>query len=291
MSKTKHEFVFIILHYLTDDTTQSCIDSIIKTSVSGSYKIIVVDNNSPNKTGRKLKRLYKNHSVIDVLLNAKNFGFAKGNNIGIEHARSKYNPKYIVVLNNDIILTQNDFQKKITDEYKKSKFSVLGPRIISPSGKVEAYSFVPLTRGHLILSVIKLIAYLALLHTRTYHLLRHIKRRAQIEKNVKNNQIKMKRLQSVVLHGSCLIFSYRYFDYYSSGFDNRTFMYHEEQILYWRLARKGLISVYNPALVVEHDAGASTRSHAKNITKKLLFMNINTLRSSAVLMREIGREK
>ena len=64
----------------------------------------------------------------------KNNGFAKANNIGCKYAKEKYKPNYLVVINNDIVITDDKFEEKIDECYKKTKFHILGPKIITNNG-------------------------------------------------------------------------------------------------------------------------------------------------------------
>ena len=89
---------FVILHYKNFNDTIECIDSIKK--IEGNKKIIVVDNNSLAETEiEKLKKI-----VDDIVLLNENLGFAKANNKGISLAL-EYNPKFVVAINNDIIIS------------------------------------------------------------------------------------------------------------------------------------------------------------------------------------------
>ena len=63
---------FIVLHYMVKEETITCINNLKK--VFGDKKIIIVDNFSPNNSGKELKELYKNDSEIMVLLNNENSG-------------------------------------------------------------------------------------------------------------------------------------------------------------------------------------------------------------------------
>ncbi len=56
---------FVILHYMVLEETVKCIESIEAQGVdSFSVKIIVVDNASPNGTGKMLQEKYKNSNLV-----------------------------------------------------------------------------------------------------------------------------------------------------------------------------------------------------------------------------------
>lgn len=88
------KMVFVVLHYLTTDDTVECVSSIRRCCADGEYQIIIVDNASPNKSGKQLMEKYEKDKDIDLLILENNLGFARGNNVGIAYARNKYDPKY-----------------------------------------------------------------------------------------------------------------------------------------------------------------------------------------------------
>ena len=98
------KIVFVILHYLAIDETYKSVDSIEKKIDTDMYKIVIVDNASPDKSGALLKEHYKNDDHVEVLLNQENLGFARGNNVGFRCAEKTWNPSYIVLMNNDVNL-------------------------------------------------------------------------------------------------------------------------------------------------------------------------------------------
>lgn len=129
------KMVFVVLHYLTTDDTVECVSSIRRCCADGEYQIIIVDNASPNKSGKQLMEKYEKDKDIDLLILENNLGFARGNNVGIAYARNKYDPKYIVTLNNDIVLLQENTIELIEHEFCESKFAVLGPMVYTADGR------------------------------------------------------------------------------------------------------------------------------------------------------------
>lgn len=92
----------IIVTYNNLEYTKKCIFSILNKTAYPSFEIIIVDNNSTDETKNYLIEIEKKYSNIKIVLNNENYGFAKGNNIGIDIA----NGEYIVLLNNDTIVTR-----------------------------------------------------------------------------------------------------------------------------------------------------------------------------------------
>lgn len=91
----KYPLVYIIiLNWNGKNILQDCLSSVKKLKYP-NYKILVVDNNSTDNSIQFLK-----NTEIELIINKKNYGFTKGNNIGIQYALKK-GADYICLLNND----------------------------------------------------------------------------------------------------------------------------------------------------------------------------------------------
>jgi len=271
---------FIILHYKNINDTIECIDSIKKKS--GKYKIIVVDNDTTSKSEEEL---LKNKCDDFIRLN-ENMGFAKANNIGAQYAIEKYNPEFLIVSNNDILIDDKYFIDKINEEYKKSKFDMLGPRINTLDGQSVNPFPVYKTKSDVINQIEKteklikiynnvLLRNLFNLYMKTKYLFKE----KRLVYNGENREI------NIALHGCFIVFSKKYYKKYEHIFYNETFLYHEEEFLYQRVLNDKLISVYNPLIEVFHKEGASLDFNYHNNYKKLIFKNNEILKSLKLLVK------
>lgn len=89
----KNFISIIIVNYNGKKWLKQCLDSLLKQTYK-SYEIIVVDNNSKDGSIEFLKKNYKKVILVE---NDDNYGFAKGNNVGLKKAKGDY----ILLLNND----------------------------------------------------------------------------------------------------------------------------------------------------------------------------------------------
>ena len=104
--------------------SDNCITSIFQSNAT-DYDIIVVDNNSEDISGSKLKEKYPGIILIESKHNA---GFSGGNNIGLQYS-VKNGYQYSFLLNNDTFV-QKDFLYELTrfmDTH--SDFAVAQPKI------------------------------------------------------------------------------------------------------------------------------------------------------------------
>lgn len=104
---------YVMLHYNTIIEAQKCVSSIKALEHADNSKIIIADNASPNQTGRLLEEKYRFDENVDVILRNQNDGFSVGNNAGCVYAVNKWNPDFLVVVNNDVEFCQKDFISRI----------------------------------------------------------------------------------------------------------------------------------------------------------------------------------
>lgn len=292
----KNKIVFLILHYITLEDTQKCVSSILERYPNNeNIEIVIVDNNSKNNSGEKLVKIYKENSRVHVILLDKNLGFANGNNVGFKYAKDKLKADFIIMINNDTYLIQNDFCEIIEEEYKKSKFAVLGPRILMNNNKISDYDDKPETAIELRKKIrrLKLRKILNEIHLHCfYDILIFVKKAVSVILNKKKPIIDTSiRKEDVVLQGCALIFSKKYIELFD-GIDDRTFLFEEEQLLYWRVKDNNLLSVYNPLLMIYHNENSSTNASTnKNMYKKRKLVIENELISKNILLSYLMKKE
>lgn len=130
----EYKIGFVILHYNSYKETIQCAKSIIQKVDTEEYEIVVVDNCSPNKSLSIVREALREYERISFIQLNTNEGFARGNNAGIDYAREKLNCDFVCCLNNDTEIIQDDFCKTVYEEYAKSHFGVLGPKIVLNDG-------------------------------------------------------------------------------------------------------------------------------------------------------------
>ena len=105
----EYKIGFVILHYNAYKETIQCAKSIMDKLDTDRYEIIIVDNDSPNKSLPIIQDELKDYKQIHFIQLNENIGFAKGNNEGINYARKTLNCDFVCCLNNDTEIIQNDF--------------------------------------------------------------------------------------------------------------------------------------------------------------------------------------
>ena len=293
------ELAFVVLHYGAIKDTIECVKSIREKVDTKEYRIIIVDNASPDGSYQQLVSLYAEDHDIRLVQNETNLGFAKGNNVGIRIARNEFDPKFVVVLNNDICLIQNNIKQILNQYYEQYRYAVLGPLVLTKDGNYHSNP-----KGNKIMSkteaerAIRRAKRILLLHrvclSNFYLKLEKVKNKF-LSKN-KDTVLWGKYItpqQNRILHGCFLVFSPHFFEQFD-GFDERTFLYMEEEILYKHLMDKGLTTLYCPEMTVFHKEDASTDAALKLTRRKIQFVCENNIKSLNVyidLLNEENHEK
>lgn len=118
----------IILNWNGADDTLACLDSLAK--AEGDFRVYVVDNGSADDSLARIQAWIDVHGEMDVRLVPldKNYGFARGNNKGLEVAR-KETPDSYLLLNNDTEV-RPDFLVRLESFSKRHpEYRVLTPKI------------------------------------------------------------------------------------------------------------------------------------------------------------------
>jgi len=112
----------IVLTYNNLDCTRACFDSLYSSSAYENWELIIVDNDSSDGTVEYLQQFATAHDNVRLILNQTNVGFARGNNQGMVAASGEF----IILLNNDVIVTQG-WMGKMVAYLVREEIGLVGP--------------------------------------------------------------------------------------------------------------------------------------------------------------------
>ncbi len=142
LDKSPHVTV-LVLNWNGRDLLRLCLSSLFELTEYSRYNVIVVDNGSTDGSIELVKARF---ACADVLTLGKNYGFARGNNEGIRYALMKYDPSYILLLNNDTQIIQKDWiSKMVLVAEADQNVAVIGARLRGSDGldQISAAYFTP----------------------------------------------------------------------------------------------------------------------------------------------------
>lgn len=242
----------IILNYINYLETEGCVKSVLKQKYC-NYYILVVDNGSNNESYDYLKKLFMKEERVSVIKTGKNYGFAKGNNIGIQYMKKSWEPEYILLLNSDIILDEPYYIKRIVNADEEDA-GIIGSTIIQWGEKKvlkKIYRYV--TFPGTLFYYGKLMA-----ENKNAYILQYIFER-----------MLYRCKGDYILQGCALLLTPQYLKYYK-GLDPRTFLYCEEELLFLRCRKVGLKEKLVEDLSILHKGKQSSQELYDNGRKKFL---------------------
>src|SRR3989338_8229659 len=98
----------IIINWNNAKDTIECLESLQKMNYE-NYRVVLVDNASTDDSMQKITAWLKISNFegkTNCIPLRENLGFTGGNNVGIDHA-IKQNTDYVLLLNNDTLVTEN----------------------------------------------------------------------------------------------------------------------------------------------------------------------------------------
>lgn len=269
---------FVILHYKDLETTDICVQSILKMEDRERIRIVIVDNdvNETPEYRNQIVKKYEKNPKIDILPITENGGFSYANNKGYEFARNVQKASYILVLNNDIEFIQKAFLKKLDNVFNSSKCHVIGPDVIcqntgehqNPLDKcIRSKSEAEFTRKMNHTAVRFYFVLFPFLYLKNI-----LEERRRIRLNKKNSVYYQSSHKNIVPFGACLIFTPLYVGRENRAFFPETSFYYEEYLLACRCKKMNYDILYTPELKVYHESGTATKKSYGSERKRLKFV-------------------
>ena len=229
----------IIINYNTFNVTKKCIQSIIDNTRDVAYEVILVDNASTERNAEEFKDIFPQ---IKLIKSQENTGFAKGNNLGIEHSLGDI----ILLLNSDTYFNENVLSKALTKFNTLSNIGFLGVKMKYPNGKLQFTARKFRSIGWELLDLFRFFPYLLPYNTRSRMMQgKYFKGDFDIECDWLNGaflMFKKSLLQSLPNH----------------QLDDRFFMYGEDHLWGYQLKELGYINYFFAGTSIVHINNAST---------------------------------
>ena len=223
-----------ILNWNGQEVLRDCVQSILSNQFE-SFKVTVIDNGSDDFEATELD------SKVNIIKLDKNYGFAKGYNLGISKAKIDKD-EYLILLNNDTKVDENFFINLEESIQSKKTESIYGPKIIFDDHKNLIWyggGKVKLNRG----------------------IIEHIGiRKSSSDFSIESN--------TDYVTGCCMIVKKSIYDDLG-GFDESFFMYNEDVDFCLRAKLNRIKCVYLPSVIISHKVSNSLGGYYSS--KKILM--------------------
>ncbi len=230
----------IILTYNSETHISECLQSIIKETANNS-EIIVIDNNSSDKT---IKTLRKKKFKLKIIQNHRNLGFSTGINIGIKEAKREY----VLIINPDTIIAPGAI-KKLLECSKHYKAGIVGGKLLKKNKGIHG-SFVrkpELLTGIFDFTNLRKIIPYDYFHNKHYYL---------------NEKFPVKAREVDAVSGACMLIKKCIFNDIGY-FDEKFFMYLEDVDFCIRAKQAGYKIIFCPNSNIFHEGGSSSANKDK----------------------------
>lgn len=226
----------VILTFNTKDLTCECLKSVSeqyeKELQKGEFEIILVDNDSKDKTPEAVSSLKIPN--LKVIQNKENLGFSKGNNIGVKNAAGEI----VLFLNSDTEVKDKGILNMVEFLESNKHIVILGGKLENANGSSQA------SAGKFY-SIFNL--FLMLIGGERLGFLR-------------SSPARISKVDWV--SGACMMVKRETFEKIG-GFEEKLFMYMEDQELCYRAKKAGYKTYYYPFLSLLHkERGSSNRTFA-----------------------------
>ncbi|MEP5338529.1 MAG: glycosyltransferase family 2 protein [Algibacter sp.] len=218
----------IILNYNVRYFLELCLKSVQEAISDIDAEIIVIDNNSEDASCTMVKTLFPDVTLIE---NKTNFGFSKGNNIGVKIAKGEY----LCILNPDTVVAEDTFTKLLQFADNKANLGIVGCRLIDGVGAFlpESKRNIPFVKA----ALLKLIG-----NSKDYYA----------------NHLKADETGKVDILVGAFMLMKREIYLQMDGFDEDYFMYGEDIDLSYKVLKAGYDNFYFSDTTVIHYKGEST---------------------------------
>jgi GT2 family glycosyltransferase len=117
----------IVLNYCSAEDTLECVEAIRKIGYP-HVRLLVIDNGSPDGSGRRLEKNIPPHEFIGL---SENIGYAGGNNVGLHRALQE-GAEYVFIVNPDVRLLPDSIQAYVDVMESDASIGALNPLQVMP---------------------------------------------------------------------------------------------------------------------------------------------------------------
>ena len=223
----------VILNYNVRYFLELCLKSVEAAFKNIEAEIIVVDNYSTDESCSMVKTLFPK---VKLIQKKENWGFSKGNNIGVVEAKGEY----ICILNPDTVIAEDTFENILAFADLQDNLGIIGCRLIDGKGR-----FLPESKRNVptpMVSIKKIFG-----NSTDYYA-------------TQLNQHETGKVD--ILVGAFMLIKRELYNTVK-GFDEDYFMYGEDVDLSYRVIKMGLDNIYFGNTTVIHYKGESTLKDIK----------------------------
>lgn len=232
-----------------------CLKSVEAALEAIDSEIIVVDNQSSDDSCDMVASQFPK---VKLIINDANYGFSKGNNIGVAKAKGQY----ICILNPDTIVAEDTFKVLLEFANSKERLGIMSCRLIDGIGQ-----FLPESKRHIPTPFVAAKKILGM--SNSYYA----------------NDLNETATGEVPIFVGAFMLMKKSVYHEVNGFDEDYFMYGEDIDLSYKVLKANYKNVYHGAVSVIHFKGESTlkdKTYAKRFYGAMQIFYKKHFRSNSV---------
>jgi hypothetical protein len=122
----------LIVNWNTREVLRQALRSVRETVRGIEYEVIVVDNASADGSAEMVRRDFPG---VRLVANARNLGFAQGNNLALARARGEH----VLVMNPDVVLDPDTVKGLVAFVRDHPDAGVASPKLLNPDRTLQAF--------------------------------------------------------------------------------------------------------------------------------------------------------
>lgn len=120
----------LIVHTFEKPLLRQTLRGIRRAAPKIAYEVVVIDNNPSAGVEKMLKDEFQD---VRYVQNDSNKGFGGGMNVGIRASRGRY----VLIFNPDIIVQPDSLEKMVAYMDEHQDIGILGPKLLNPDGSLQ----------------------------------------------------------------------------------------------------------------------------------------------------------
>lgn len=254
MTESLPKISIVVLNWNGGELMERCLGSLMTTDYS-DFKVILFDNGSNDGSIEAVEKRFNNNSKLEIIKNPINLGITGGYNMGSKYAQGKY----ILFMNNDIIVSSKDWLRKLIKVMELDEtIGCAQPQLFFPNAKQNTNQIFPFE--------LAIDAF-----------------RSKLKKNMSKKDESIKEIFHTV--GSAMVVRFDLFKKIG-GFDPDFFIMGEDLDLGWRVRLQGFRNVFVTPSKLLHIGGVSLNARAHKLRGNLALHS--TMNRLTMLVKNYG---
>ncbi len=280
MKSTLNNAALVVLNYNTPELTIGAVRHV--TELNTGIRLIVVDNASTDDSWEKLNATFDGESDVTLCRSPKNGGYAKGNNLGLSLAEKLGGVEYVGIMNPDVVVGKDALYALVNVLKQDKTIGLVTTQVVYNGRKLNPNPCAWNKSG-----LLRWLIGVTMLGTLLRRLSRRLVGREVDLIGYSDSKDLSEAVNPVFAVQGCFFFGRLELMRTIGGFDERTFLYYEEDILAEKVRSLGLKNAVLRDFWIKHNHQEKEAS-LESARKRLFHMHCE-FESRCLYLREYAK--